>query len=118
MYEASDIHNTIFNPAFNDCFNCRLKFFSGSTQVVDTGCVCDKAIIGGKLGVFSFSQANVIWSNIRYSCVAGKEIFNCLLVQKIDASCLSYRKPMYISKSFRKNFKKITVIDCDCSNTL
>lgn len=49
----------------------RVKFFSGSTQIVDTGCVCDKTIIGGKIGVFSFSQANVIWSNIRYSCVAG-----------------------------------------------
>lgn len=45
--------------------------------MVDTGCVCDKTIIGGKLGVFSFSQANVIWSNLKYSCVVGNELVMC-----------------------------------------
>ena len=58
----------------NMSFIYRLKFLSGSTQIVDTGCVCDKTIIGGKIGMFSFSQPNVIWSNIRYSCVTGNHI--------------------------------------------
>ena len=51
----------------------RLKFFAGSKQIVDSGCVCDTTFKGGKLGVFSFSQANVIWSNMKYSCLTGEK---------------------------------------------
>jgi len=54
-------------------FSYRLKFFAGSTQIIDSGCVCDTTFTGGKLGVFAFSQANVIWSNIKYSCLTGTQ---------------------------------------------
>ena len=36
--------------------------------VADTGEIFDFSFTGGRIGLFSFSQENVIWSNLRYSC--------------------------------------------------
>lgn len=36
--------------------------------VADTGELFDFTFAGGKIGLFSFSQENVIWSNLKYSC--------------------------------------------------
>ena len=33
----------------------------------DTGCVCDKNMRGGRLGLYVFSQEKVIFSNLRYN---------------------------------------------------
>lgn len=37
-------------------------------MVADTGVVLDTTMRGGRLGVFCFSQENIIWSNLRYRC--------------------------------------------------
>lgn len=42
-------------------------------MLVDTSCVCDKTIKGGRLGVYVFSQESVIWSNMRYSCLTAEK---------------------------------------------
>uniref|UniRef100_A0A3B5MZU6 Thrombospondin 3 n=1 Tax=Xiphophorus couchianus TaxID=32473 RepID=A0A3B5MZU6_9TELE len=46
----------------------RLRFFEGTDMVADSGVVIDTTMRGGRLGVFCFSQENIIWSNLRYRC--------------------------------------------------
>ncbi|XP_013909771.1 PREDICTED: thrombospondin-4-like [Thamnophis sirtalis] len=46
----------------------RTRFYEGSEMVADTGIVLDTTMRGGRLGVFCFSQENIIWSNLRYRC--------------------------------------------------
>uniref|UniRef100_A0A3Q3E234 Thrombospondin 4a n=1 Tax=Hippocampus comes TaxID=109280 RepID=A0A3Q3E234_HIPCM len=44
------------------------RFFEGSDLVADTGVILDTSMRGGRLGVFCFSQENIIWSNLKYRC--------------------------------------------------
>lgn len=37
-------------------------------MVADTGVIIDATMRGGRLGVFCFSQENIIWANLRYRC--------------------------------------------------
>lgn len=37
-------------------------------MVADSNVVVDTTMRGGRLGVFCFSQENIIWSNLRYRC--------------------------------------------------
>uniref|UniRef100_A0A8C6UNW0 Thrombospondin 3a n=1 Tax=Neogobius melanostomus TaxID=47308 RepID=A0A8C6UNW0_9GOBI len=46
----------------------RLRLFEGAELVADSGVVLDSSMRGGRLGVFCFSQENIIWSNLRYRC--------------------------------------------------
>ncbi|XP_069505420.1 cartilage oligomeric matrix protein isoform X2 [Ambystoma mexicanum] len=46
----------------------RARFFEGAEVVADTGVILDTTMRGGRLGVFCFSQENIIWSNLRYRC--------------------------------------------------
>uniref|UniRef100_A0A3Q2V2D4 Thrombospondin 3a n=1 Tax=Haplochromis burtoni TaxID=8153 RepID=A0A3Q2V2D4_HAPBU len=46
----------------------RVKLFEGTRVVADSGVVVDTTMRGGRLGVFCFSQENIIWSNLRYRC--------------------------------------------------
>ncbi|KAK6464946.1 thrombospondin-3a-like isoform X1 [Huso huso] len=46
----------------------RMKLYEGSGLVADSGVVIDTTMRGGRLGVFCFSQENIIWSNLRYRC--------------------------------------------------
>ncbi|KAG5856495.1 hypothetical protein ANANG_G00008550 [Anguilla anguilla] len=47
---------------------CRLKLYEGHVLVADSGVVIDTTMRGGRLGVFCFSQENIIWSNLGYRC--------------------------------------------------
>lgn len=53
----------------------RARFYEGSELVADSGVTIDTTMRGGRLGVFCFSQENIIWSNLRYRC-NGKHKFN------------------------------------------
>ncbi|CAK8692840.1 unnamed protein product [Clavelina lepadiformis] len=46
----------------------RIIFFHQTEIIADTGVIRDTTIQGGRLGVFCFSQENVIWSNLMYRC--------------------------------------------------
>ncbi|CAI9574249.1 unnamed protein product [Staurois parvus] len=46
----------------------RARFFEGSELVADSGVTVDTTMRGGRLGVFCFSQENIIWSNLKYRC--------------------------------------------------
>uniref|UniRef100_A0A8C5A4K4 Si:ch211-43f4.1 n=1 Tax=Gadus morhua TaxID=8049 RepID=A0A8C5A4K4_GADMO len=46
----------------------RVRFFEGTQMVADTGIIIDTTMRGGRLGVFCFSQENIIWANLRYRC--------------------------------------------------
>ncbi|KAM9858494.1 thrombospondin-4a [Aulostomus maculatus] len=46
----------------------RAIFYEGSNLVADTGVIIDTSMRGGRLGVFCFSQENIIWSNLKYRC--------------------------------------------------
>lgn len=54
--------------SYTCCFSCRARFYEGPEVVADTGVVLDTTMRGGRLGVFCFSQENIIWSNLRYRC--------------------------------------------------
>ncbi|KAK5648496.1 hypothetical protein RI129_003388 [Pyrocoelia pectoralis] len=46
----------------------RLRIYEGERLVADSGNVFDTTLQGGKLGVFSFSQEMIIWSDLVYRC--------------------------------------------------
>ncbi|KAK6468076.1 thrombospondin-4-like [Huso huso] len=46
----------------------RVRFYEGPQMVADTGIIIDTTMRGGRLGVFCFSQENIIWANLRYRC--------------------------------------------------
>ncbi|XP_075907986.1 thrombospondin-4-like isoform X2 [Petromyzon marinus] len=46
----------------------RVVLYEGSEVVADSGVVIDTTMRGGRLGVFCFSQENVIWSDIHFRC--------------------------------------------------
>nr|XP_033785604.1 thrombospondin-4 [Geotrypetes seraphini] len=46
----------------------RARFYEGPKLVADSGVTVDTTMRGGRLGVFCFSQENIIWSNLRYRC--------------------------------------------------
>ena len=57
------------------CSCPRVKLYEGTEMVADSGVVIDTSMRGGRLGVFCFSQENIIWSNLRYRC-NGMSTFN------------------------------------------
>ncbi|XP_062867158.1 thrombospondin-4-B [Trichomycterus rosablanca] len=46
----------------------RVRFYEGTVLVADSGVTIDTTMRGGRLGVFCFSQENIIWSNLKYRC--------------------------------------------------
>ncbi|XP_019639066.1 PREDICTED: cartilage oligomeric matrix protein-like, partial [Branchiostoma belcheri] len=46
----------------------RFRLYSGSVLVVDSGDVLDASLRGGRLGVYCYSQENVIWSDLVTKC--------------------------------------------------
>ncbi|XP_062845237.1 thrombospondin-3b [Trichomycterus rosablanca] len=46
----------------------RVRLYEGADLVADSGVVIDGTMRGGRLGVFCFSQENIIWSNLGYRC--------------------------------------------------
>ncbi|KAG7278312.1 hypothetical protein CRUP_029917 [Coryphaenoides rupestris] len=46
----------------------RVRLYEGPALVADSGPTIDTSMRGGRLGVFCFSQENIIWSNLKYRC--------------------------------------------------
>ena len=45
-----------------------LKIYEGSVKIIDSGDVIDTGLSGGRVGVITCSQANSIWSDMKYTC--------------------------------------------------
>ncbi len=58
----------------------RLKVYNRSNILVNTKPICNKTgLIGGKLGVFVFSQENVIFSDLKTECLTQSGMYIILL---------------------------------------
>uniref|UniRef100_A0A8C1MR48 Thrombospondin 4a n=1 Tax=Cyprinus carpio TaxID=7962 RepID=A0A8C1MR48_CYPCA len=68
----------------------RVKFYEGTDLVADSGVIIDTSMRGGRLGVFCFSQENIIWSNLRYRCngeymkESHKKMFSTLIIINVS----------------------------------
>ncbi len=40
---------------------------------LDTGCLCDPRIVGGKVGLYSFSQEDVHFLNLHYTSLSSEK---------------------------------------------
>lgn len=63
-----------FVPYCKDLFSLslsldRLRIYSEDGMFLDTNCVCDNMVKGGKLGLYVFEQASVFFSNLQYGCL-------------------------------------------------
>ncbi|XP_062520248.1 thrombospondin-4-B-like [Corticium candelabrum] len=47
-----------------------VEFYRDSTRVVSSGDLFDKEFSGGRLGVYCFSQKDVTWSKLQYTCTS------------------------------------------------
>ena len=45
-----------------------VKIYEGSVEIIDSGDVIDTGLSGGRVGVFTCSQPQTIWSDMKYSC--------------------------------------------------
>lgn len=54
----------------------RLTVYDGLNlqPLVDTGCICAPMPSGGKVGLLTFNQGNIIWSNIETKCYNDKKM--------------------------------------------
>lgn len=73
----------------------RARFFEGSKLVADTGVIIDTSMRGGRLGVFCFSQENIIWSNLKYRCNGEWLVTDNALVNENESS--DYRSEVFFS---------------------
>ena len=55
-------------PSHGPLLPRRVRFYEGPELVADSNVVLDTTMRGGRLGVFCFSQENIIWANLRYRC--------------------------------------------------
>lgn len=46
----------------------RFRLYEGNDLIVDSGNVYDSTLMGGRLGLYCFSQEKITWSNLLYSC--------------------------------------------------
>ncbi|XP_078600596.1 cartilage oligomeric matrix protein-like isoform X2 [Branchiostoma floridae x Branchiostoma japonicum] len=46
----------------------RVRLYEGQNLVADSGTIIDTTMRGGRLGVFCFSQEQIIWSDLTYTC--------------------------------------------------
>ena len=54
--------------------SCRLKVYTEDGEFLNTECICDNQIKGGKLGVYVFEQEAVIFSDLSYACLTTDQI--------------------------------------------
>ena len=51
----------------------RLRVYTDEGMFLDSGCVCDAQIKGGRLGLYVFSQEEAIFSNLMYGCLRAED---------------------------------------------
>lgn len=66
----------------------RFWLYQGTQLVTDSGNLFDSTLQGGKIGVYCFSQAGIIWSDLLYKC-EGKASNFCKIRYKTSQSAIS-----------------------------
>eukprot|EP00731_Ephydatia_muelleri_P018718 Em0011g758a len=63
----------------NETSCMRLTTYDGLNMqlLVDSGCICGLTPLGGRVGLFTFNQGNVIWTNIEAKCYASDQQMRC-----------------------------------------
>ncbi|ROT79303.1 thrombospondin [Penaeus vannamei] len=51
-----------------DIGTIRFYLYRGNNEVMDSGNIYDDSLKGGRLGLYCFSQEEIIWSNVKYTC--------------------------------------------------
>lgn len=46
----------------------RIRIFEGNKKIADSGNIFDYTLAGGRLGIYSFSQKETVWSNMDAKC--------------------------------------------------
>ncbi|XP_033109509.1 cartilage oligomeric matrix protein-like isoform X2 [Anneissia japonica] len=46
----------------------RVRLYQGRNLIVDSGYIIDLTLRGGRLGLFCFSQEQIIWARLKYTC--------------------------------------------------
>ncbi|XP_071964265.1 cartilage oligomeric matrix protein-like isoform X2 [Antedon mediterranea] len=46
----------------------RVRLYQGRNLIVDSGYITDLTLRGGRLGLFCFSQEQIIWARLKYTC--------------------------------------------------
>eukprot|EP00731_Ephydatia_muelleri_P026831 Em0018g931a len=62
---------------FSNQTSCmRLTTYNGLNMqlLTDSGCICGLKLMGGRVGVFSFNQDNVIWTNLQTKCYTDQQM--------------------------------------------
>lgn len=125
-------HTTRLKEVKNPFFcSFRARFYEGTELVADSGVTIDTTMRGGRLGVFCFSQENIIWSNLKYRC-NGKETLNqknpniSLFVifwtcppAALKALCFRYASSQLVSEKwdgiYTFTFSSRRCVNIDCS---
>ena len=88
-------------------------------MVTDSGNIKDHTHLGGRLGVFGFSQAKIIWSNIRHKCsgnnwyirLVNVKYWNGVLFFKLTALfCLLFQKKYPGSSTLLKRTELVGIV--------
>ena len=88
-------------------------------MMTDSGNIKDHTHLGGRLGVFGFSQAKIIWSNIRHKCSGNNwyirllnvKYWNSVLVFKLTALfCLLFQKKYPGSSTLLKRTELVGIV--------
>ena len=72
--ETSSIYKLILLPLLPP----RIRVYKAGDMVIDSGCQCNPsatgAVEGGKLGLYTFSQPAVIYSDMKYRCLDATQL--------------------------------------------
>jgi hypothetical protein len=64
-----------FKVRYNGKVGCmNFQIYNGGELFLDTGCVCSWRVKGGRIGLYSFHQDNVQWSNLYYCTLTAAEV--------------------------------------------
>uniref|UniRef100_T1IWS2 TSP C-terminal domain-containing protein n=1 Tax=Strigamia maritima TaxID=126957 RepID=T1IWS2_STRMM len=86
----------------------RLKIYEEKDLVADSKNVYDDSLLGGRLGVFVFSQEMIIWSNLVYRCneAVHPSVYAELPPRLQSQVHIDRSNPPYISANAEKYFKR------------
>ena len=62
-----------FSHSLSLSSSLRLRVYTDEGMFLDSGCVCDAQIKGGRLGLYVFSQEEAIFSNLMYGCLRAED---------------------------------------------